>query len=193
MWNERFRRVAAVGELLAQRHLPLRLTLDHSHLIFKLGHAAELAASGLADAPDGGHALLAPDGAATLYRDWLREGWVVHAHARSVAPGVACNPVQQRAPGLAGRAIQYPFIAPPPGSFHTEWQAERLEPWKQAVRDLLHWMRTEPHRAPQQISCEFIPFPDYGGGARYDIMANNIACAGWLRQVWGGLEAAAAA
>ena len=28
-------------------------------------------------------------------------------------------------------------------------------------------MHTHPTQAPQQISCEFIPFPDYGGGGRY--------------------------
>ncbi|MFM2056354.1 MAG: hypothetical protein RLY71_739 [Pseudomonadota bacterium] len=187
MWSEQFGRVERVAELLARRNVRLRLTLDHSHLIYKIGHPTELALSGLADAPAGARDLLAPDGAATLYRQWLQEGWVVHAHTRSVAPGVDHNAAMNRRQGLPGRAIQYPLIEPPPGSFHADWQAERLAPWKDAVRDLLRWMRAHPEAAPQQISCEFIPFADYGGGGRYSIWDNNLACARWLRQEWAGL------
>ncbi|MEY4754217.1 MAG: hypothetical protein RJA44_1892 [Pseudomonadota bacterium] len=184
MWSEQFGRIERVAELLARQHVALRLTLDHSHLIFKLGNPAELALSGLADAPGGARDLLAPDGAATFYRDWLREGWVVHAHTRSVVPGLSHNAAMNRRRGLPGRAIQVPLIEPPPGSFHADWQAERLQPWKDAVLDLLRWMRAHPERAPQQISCEFIPFADYGGGGRYSIWDNNLACARWLRQAW---------
>ncbi|MEX8493367.1 MAG: xylose isomerase, partial [Sphaerotilus sp.] len=128
------------------------------------------------------------DGRATLYRQWLHEGWVVHAHTRSVAPGVRHNAAMNRRRGQPGRAIQYPLVAPPPGTFHADWQAERLEPWKDAVRDLLRWMQTHPERAPQQISCEFLPFPDYGGGARYSIWDNNVACARWLREEWAAVR-----
>jgi len=56
------------------------------------------------------------------------------------------------------------------------------------VRDLLRWMQAHPDRAPQQISCEFIPFPDYGGGARYSIWDNNVACARWLREEWAAAQ-----
>jgi hypothetical protein len=188
MWSEQFRRVEAVADLLAQSNVKLRLTLDHSHLIFKIGHPEELALSGLADAPDGACALLAPGHPTTLYSQWLREGWVVHAHARSVAPGVHHNAAMNRRRGLPGRAIQYPFAEPLAGSFHAAWDAGRLQPWKQAVRELLAWMNTHPEAAPQQISCEFIPFADYGGGARYSIWSNNLACASWLREEWATLQ-----
>jgi uncharacterized protein YbdZ (MbtH family) len=42
------------------------------------------------------------------------------------------------------------------------------------------------------VSCEFLPFPDYGGGARYSIWDNNLACAAWLRERWAALAPAAA-
>ncbi len=189
MWSEQFRRVETVANLLAQQNVGLRLTLDHSHLVFKIGNPAELRVSGLADEPDGARALLAPNHPETLYSHWLREGWVAHAHTRSVAPGVRHNPAMRRGHGLPGRAIQYPLIRPPQGSFHTEWQEERLQDWKQAVRDMLAWMHQHPERAPRQVSCEFIPFPDYGGGGRYSIWDNNLACARWLRQEWAQLQA----
>lgn len=189
MWNECFRRVDTVGELLARRGVALRLTLDHSHLLFKIGNPQELALSGLQDAPEGARALLAPGQASTLYDHWLEEGWVVHAHTRSVAPGLQGNAAMQRSPGVPGRAIQYPFVAPAPGTFHAAWAPACLEDWMQAVRDLLAWMQRAPGRTPAQISCEFIPFPDYGGGGRYSIWENNLACAAWLRAEWVKLHA----
>lgn len=184
MWNEQFHRVDAVAGLLARSNVPLRLTLDHSHLVFKIHNPDELAASGLQDATDGGRSLLAPGQATTLYRHWLEQGWVVHAHTRSVAPGVPGNAAMQGSDGQPGRAIQYPFVEPPPGTFHRAWQADALTAWKDAVRELLAWMKAHPDQAPRQISCEFIPFPDYGGGGRYDIWQNNIACARWLQERW---------
>lgn len=184
MWNEQFHRVEAVAELLARSHVPLRLTLDHSHLVFKIDNPEELALSGLAGAPGGGRSRLAPGQPDTFYQHWLAQGWVVHAHTRSVAPGVPGNAAMQRADGRPGRAIQYPWVEPEPGTFHRPWQAAELETWTTAVQDLLAWMHIHPEKAPRQISCEFIPFPDYGGGGRYDIGQNNVACARWLRQAW---------
>jgi len=184
MWNERFARVEAVGELLAKAHVPLRLTLDHSHLIFKIDNPTELAASGLDATGDGGRDYLAPGRSHALYREWLERGWVVHAHTRSVATGLRGNAAQHRADGSPGRAIQYPLLGPAPGTFHQTWDAQALAPWKTAVGELLDWMHTHPEQSPRQISCEFIPFPDYGGGGRYDIWQNNIACARWLQEEW---------
>ena len=191
MWSERFGRVEAVAELLARSNVALRITLDHSHLLFKIGNPAELALSGLHDASDGGLALLEPSGAAPLYRQWLERGWVVHAHARSVAPGMPGNAAMRRADGRPGRAIQYPFVEPAPGEFHLPWHEEDLAAWKSALRDMLAWRHAQPGRAPGQVSCEFIPFPDYGGGARYDIWRNNVACASWLREEWHRLDSMA--
>ena len=191
MWSERFDRIESVANLLARSHVDLRLTLDHSHLVFKIDNPAELALSGLEHAQDGGRSRLAPGHAGSYYQQWLAQGWVAHAHARSVAPGVPHNAAMQRSPGVPGRAIQYPFVAPPAGSFHGDWQEERLHDWKTAVRELLAWMNAHPQRAPRQISCEFIPFPDYGGGSRYSIWDNNLACAAWLREEWARLQQAA--
>lgn len=184
MWSERFHRVEAVGELLARSNVSLRLTLDHSHLVFKIDTPEELLASGLQNAADGGRAQLAPGLPGTLYRQWLARGWVVHAHTRSVATGLTGNAAMQRSNGRPGRAIQYPFIEPVPGSFHRNWEVQALTTWKTAVNELLDWMKAHPTHAPQQISCEFIPFPDYGGGGRYNIWQNNIACARWLQEEW---------
>lgn len=188
MWSERFHRIESVANLLAQSNVDLRITLDHSHLIFKIDNAEELAISGIAPGSDGGRSLLAPGNANALYTQWLNAGWVVHAHTRSVATGVQGNPLLKRSMELQGRAIQYPFTDPGAGNFHSAWNEERLTEWKTAVLEMLAHMKKEPQRAPQRISCEFIPFADYGGAARYSIWDNNLACAQWLRTQWEGIR-----
>jgi hypothetical protein len=117
MWNERFARVEAVGELLARANVPLRLTLDHSHLVFKIGNEDELAASGLAGAADGGRSRLAPGQPHTFYRDWLDRGLGgARAHPqRGAGRAGQCSPAAQRRParprhpvpvcGTAGRRL----------------------------------------------------------------------------------------
>jgi len=189
MWSERFHRVDSVANLLAQSNVDLRITLDHSHLIFKIDNPHELALSEVAPGNDGGRSYLAPGQAQTYYTQWLKAGWVVHAHTRSVGTGISHNTLAKRTRELQGRAIQYPLLPTAPDHMQGDWSAQALTDWKAAVKDLLAHMQTSPDKAPQQISCEFIPFADYGGGARYSIWDNNLACAQWLREEWAALNA----
>lgn len=182
MWTEHFARVQELGEWLAQRGAPLYLTLDHSHLIFKIDNPEELASSGLGAEPDLGHALLHPDSPHNFYAQWLARGWIAHAHTRSVQINGVANPLTTRG-DKPGRGIQYPFVQPPEASYHQAWAESELGPWKSAVEKLLQWKKANPGSALNQISCEFIPFPDYGGGVRYSIFEQNVACAKWLRQL----------
>ena len=182
MWAENFARVSELGEWLAQRGAPLYLTLDHSHLIFKIDNPQQLAKSGLAGELDLGHALLHPDSADNFYAQWLERGWIAHAHTRSVQTNGAPN-VLASIQGQPGRGIQYPFVQAPEGTYYQAWDESELTTWKRAVEKLLEWKKAHPDTGFNQISCEFIPFPDYGGGARYSIMQQNIACAHWLRQL----------
>lgn len=187
MWTECFARVNELGEWLAQRGAPLHLTLDHSHLIFKIDNPEELAHSGLGAEPDLGRSLLHPDSPHNFYAQWLERGWIAHAHTRSVQINGVPNPLTTRG-DLPGRGIQYPFVQPPQGSYHQAWDESELVPWKRAVEKLLQWKKAHPASAFNQISCEFIPFPDYGGGARYSIFEQNVACAKWLRQLMRDLQ-----
>ena len=43
---------------------------------------------------------------------------------------------------------------------------------------------TDPKSPLRTISTEFIPWPDYGGGAKYSIFENSVACAQWIRDEW---------
>jgi hypothetical protein len=187
MWSEDFSRIERVAALLARDDIPLRITLDHSHLLFKIGNTVELDASGIRMQVEAGTLVLDPASDDAIFKRWVAHGWVHHAHARSVAPNNPPNARMTRPDGRPGRGIQYPFARPRPGEWHGEWSEAALTPWKDAVRHLLRSrMRggAAAAPAPAHISCEFIPFPDYGGGARYSIFDNNVACAQWLRDTW---------
>lgn len=184
MWSEDFTRVARVARQVERAGAPFRITLDHSHLLFKIGNRDELDASGIREQADGGRRVLDPASPAAVYADWIARGWVAHAHARSVIPNNPANRWMRRPDGRPGRGIQYPFIAPAPGAYHGDWREAHLDTWKDALRRLLQrHAQARPARLAQ-ISCEFIPFADYGGGARYPIFDNNVACARWLRDTW---------
>ena len=86
--------------------------------------------------------------------------------------------------GEAGRGVQYPFIQPQPGEYVAQWEAAKLEPWKMVIRQLFEYLREDSAVPLAQISTEFIPFPDYGGGHGYSIFENSVACAKWLRETW---------
>ena len=194
MWSEDFRRIERVAALVARQNVKLRITLDHSHLIYKIDSPDELAASGIADEVASGQLVLRPDGAAEggaepIYAMWLREGWVAHAHTRSVQVAGRPNPLMARGDGRPGRGIQYPLVRPPEGSYHQPWDEAELAPWTQAVLQLLRFKAVHADCPVSQVSCEFIPFADYGGGARYSIFDQNVACAHWLRAQWAALEA----
>src|SRR5690606_19221491 len=95
--------------------------------------------------------------------------------------------------GRPGRGVQYPFVRPPPDQFDGPWHGDRLEPWKEVVRQLFRWHWRHPDSPLGQISTEFIPNPDYGGGCRYSLFEQSVACALWLRECWAAAAADPAA
>ncbi|KVN39071.1 xylose isomerase [Burkholderia pyrrocinia] len=193
MWSEDFTRIARVAQRVEAAGVAFRITLDHSHLLFKIGNRAELDVSGMREPVESGRLVLDPASPAAVYAGWIERGWVRHAHARSVIPNNPENRWMRRPDGRPGRGIQYPFVAPAPGAYHGEWRAAPLDSWKDALRALLRWRAHTRPTLLEQISCEFIPFPDYGGGARYSIFDNNVACAQWLRDTWHALASSASA
>ena len=83
-----------------------------------------------------------------------------------------------------GRGIQYPFIEPKPGEYHSDWDEKNLDYWKEVVRNLMRFASTSEKSQLQQISTEFITPPDYGAGNKYSIFEHSVACAKWLRKTW---------
>jgi hypothetical protein len=167
------------------------MTLDCSHIIFKIDNPEEQAVQNMRAEIDAGTLQLDPREPNHVCGIWIERNWIRHCHARAAAPGGPKNAWMSHPDGRLGRGIQYPFFKPEPGHWHAAWDEAKLEPWKMVMRQLMRHHATDPNSTLRQISTEFISNPDYGGGARYSIFEQNVACAKWLRQTW--TEAVAAA
>jgi hypothetical protein len=183
MWSEDFRRILEVADLVEKRGVPFRMTLDHSHVIFKIDNMDELAMFNLDDAITKGDLILDPSKPGNVCQQWIERDLIWHCHARSTIPNNPKNSRVNGTNGKPGRGVQYPFIEPEPGQYEASWRAEALDPWKSVVRSMLAHHRTGPNHLGQ-ISTEFIPSPDYGGGYGYSIWENSKACARWIKEAW---------
>jgi hypothetical protein len=191
MWSEHFGRVERVAQLVERRGLPFCMTLDHSHVIFKIDNPEEQKVQGMKADIDAGRLVLEPDRPGNVTGRWIAANWVHHAHARAAVPANPVNTWAKHPDGSYGRGIQYPFVEPKPGEYLAEWDGRRLEPWKAVLRNLLRHHATDPASPIRQISCEHIPAVDYGGGHKYSIFDNNVACARWIREEWASALASA--
>jgi hypothetical protein len=184
MWSEHFGRIQRVAEAVERRGVKFNMTLDPSHVIFKIDNPEAQAVQGLRSDVEAGRVELDPFKPGNVIAQWLQSGYVRHAHARAAAPNGPANIWMLGADGKPGRGIQYPFVRPRPGEWHSEWDEAKLEPWKEVFRQWIRHQFESPDGGPVTISTEYIPFPDYGGGAKYSIFEQNIACAEWLRGLW---------
>lgn len=184
MWSEDFSRVKKVAELVESEGVEFNLTLDPSHIVFKMDNPEEMLFQGLNKQAEAGLLELDPFREESICQAWIEAGYVRHAHARSAAPGGPRNIWAHHPDGQPGRGIQYPFVKPGPGEWHSDWHEEKLEPWKEVFRQLLRHHARNPKSLLGTISTEFIPYPDYGGGAKYSLFEQNVACAEWLRSIW---------
>ncbi len=191
MWSEDFRRVTPVGRLAEARGLPFRMTLDHSHVIFKMNNPREQKVFDITGDVASGRLVLDPYSDGDVCSEWIANNWIGHCHARSAVPNNPLNLDATDQDGKPGRGIQYPFVEPAPGTYHSPWQAAALEPWKEVVRCLLRHHARDNESPLGQISTEYIPNLDYGEGCRYSLFEQAIACVEWMRAEWQKAQMAA--
>ena len=115
---------------------------------------------------------------------WIAANWVRHAHARPAIPNNPRNAWGAHPDGSLGRGVQYPFIRPKPGDWHSEWDEAKLEPWKEVVRQMFAHHARDPNSRLEQVTVEMIPGVDYGFGHRYSIFEHSVEVAKWLKQAW---------
>lgn len=192
MWSEHFGRIRSVADLVARRGGTFRMTLDASHVIFKIDNPVEQEVQGLRADVVAGRMILDPCASGSVSRGWIDGNLVAHAHARPAVPANPRNIWGRHPDGKVGRGIQYPFRRPAPGEWHSPWEEDRLEPWKEVMRQLLRHHASDAASPLQMISTEIIANPDYGAGARYSLFDDSIALATWLRAEWVAAQAAAA-
>lgn len=200
MWSEDPRRVMPVADFVRRRGVPFNLTLDYSHVIFKLGNAEELAICGLS-----GDEPLDPFEPGNLVDQWLAEGLVRWLQVRAVAPNgprnvwsvidrskaVAAVPEHSIFPyadGAPGRGILYPFTEPAPGEWHSPWQADRLAACQEVVRRVLAHHAANPMSRLAAITTEMINLPDYAHNARFSLIGQNAAIARFVRDTWAAVS-----
>lgn len=184
MWSEDFRRVGIVARAVQARGITFRMTLDHSHIIFKIDNPQEQEVQNIRPAIEAGELVLDPFQPNNVIDEWIKAGWVAHCHARSAVPNNPKNIGGRDKAGEPGRGIQYPFKQPGPSEYHAPWDAANLEPWKEALRHLLSFHAHDPDARLGQISTEFIPNTDYGEGCKYSLFEQAIACVQWMRSEW---------
>jgi hypothetical protein len=184
MWSEDFRRVSKVARAVEARGVPFRMTLDHSHVIFKIDNPKEQEIGDIRGDVESGKLVLDPRRSGAVTSEWIEAGWVRHCHARAAIPNNPKNTTARNAEGQPGRGIQYPFKQPKSGEYDFEWSEQALEPWKLVVRQLMQHHAKDPKATLGQISTEFIPNFDYGEGCRYSLFEQAIACVEWMRSEW---------
>lgn len=184
MWSEDFRRVNRVADLVEQRGVPFRMTLDHSHVIYKIDNPEEQLRCGIQTDVERGDLVLDPFQSGDICSQWIERGLIWHMHARAAVPNNPRNLRAHHPDGSVGRGVQYPFIEPLPGHYDEPWEESRLDPWKQVVHKLLDYHANTKQSPLKQVSTEFIPNIDYGQGYGYSLFDNSVACAKWLRSSW---------
>ena len=189
MWSEDFTRVARVARLVEQAGVPFRITLDHSHLLFKIGNHTELDASGIATRPT------AAGGCSTLHRptpyaDWIACGWV--RHARSVMPNNPDNPWMRRADGRPGRGIQYPFVAPHRAPITAHGALRRSTRGRPRFGSCCTLRPTHSRRASSRSVANSSVSRLRRRRALFDLRQQR-RCAHWLRDTWHAVAAPPAA
>ena len=189
MWSEDFPRVARVGRMVEAKGREFNITLDHSHVIFKIDNPDEQRIYDTDRKIAAGVLVLDPFKPGNVIAEWVAAGWVRHCHARAAVPANPKNTPARHPDGSVGRGIQYPFKEPRPGDYHAPWSAAALEPWKEGIRILLRHRARDPGAKLGQISTEFIPNTDYGEGCRYSLFEQAVACVEWMRAEWTAIQA----
>lgn len=183
-WSEQFLRVASVMDAVRKAGVPFNLTVDYSHAVFKIEQPDELELSGVRDDVESGRLALDPFEPRTILDDWLETNAVAFAQFRPVVPNNPKNVAATRKDGRVGRGIQYPFVRPRLGEWHTHWYAYKLEACKEAFRKILRYHASNNTSPLQFVTTEMITSEDYGMNVGYSVWEHNVAAARWIRSTW---------
>ncbi len=188
MWSEDFLKVSRVGKLVEDKGIEFNLTLDHSHVIFKIDNLIEQKVFNIDKQISKGELILDPFLPGNIVKEWIENGWIRHCHARSAVPNNPRNLYGKHPDGSYGRGIQYPFKMPNEDEYHEKWDVRLLEPWKECIRMLMKYHINDKNSKLSQISTEFIPNTDYGEGCRYSLFEQSIECTKWMRSTWNKIK-----
>lgn len=185
MWSEDFRRVSRVARMVRDHGIPFNFVLDHSHVLLKVENPEEQDISGIREDVEAGRLVIDPYEEGNVLDEWIGMRMTVWLQIRPVSPAGPKNKWAVRMEGGSwGRAVQYPFVKPGPGEWHSSWHGWRVEPCKEIVRRVLRHHRDNPQSPLRWITTDMLDMPDYGGGAKYSLIEQNAAIARWFRKTW---------
>jgi hypothetical protein len=188
-WSEKYKRVTPIIEAVKARGVPFHLTIDYSHVIFKIGNPEQQEISDVREDVEAGRVVLDPYEPNNLCAEWLAQDVVDFAQFRPVAPNNPRNIWAKNPDGSEPRGIMYPFVKPGPGEWHSPWEPWRLEPCKEAIRTILRHHLDQDTSPLKYIITEMITTADYGMNAKFSIIDQNAACGQWIRDSWAQLKA----
>jgi hypothetical protein len=192
-WSEKYKRVTPIVEAVKARGVRFHLTIDYSHVIFKIDNPEQQIVSDVREDVAAGRVVLDPYEAGNLCEEWLGLDVVDFAQFRPVVPNNPRNIWARNPDGSMPRGIMYPFVKPGAGEWHSPWEAYRLEPCKEAFRTILRYHLTHETSPLSFVITEMIATSDYGMNAKFSLIEQNAACGRWIRDTWSQLKAMQAA
>lgn len=183
-WSEIYPRVVKVVDAVRRTGTTFNLTVDYSHVVFKIENPAQQDVSRVREAVERGEIVLDPFEPGNLCQQWMETNSVAFAQFRPVAPNNPPNVWATNADGSPTRGIQYPFVRPAPGEWHSPWYAYKLAPCKEAIRTILRYHLTHPESPLKFVTTEMITVEDYGMNAKYSVWEHNVAAGRFVRDSW---------
>jgi hypothetical protein len=188
-WSERLNHVTPVIELAKRRGVHFHLTMDYSHVLWRVENPEQLAVSGITEDVAAGRLRLDPYEPENILTEWLDFDVVDYVQFRPVIPNNPRNVWGRYPDGSMPRGIMYPFAKPAPGEWHSPWYAYKLDACKEAMRTVLRHHLTRATSPLKFVTTEMIWLADYGMGAKFSLIDQNAACARWIRDSWSQLKA----
>jgi hypothetical protein len=187
-WTEKYKRVTPIIRKMRAQGVDFALTVDYSHVIFKINNFEQQDISGVREDVAARAIVLDPYEDGNLCQEWLSEGVVTFAQFRPVSPHNPINLWAQNPDGSAPRGIMYPFLRPGPGEWHSPWFAHELAACKEAFRLVMRHHLSNSSSPLKYVITEMIPSADYGMNAKFSLLEHNAACARWIRSEWNHLK-----
>ena len=188
-WSEKYQRVTPIARAVQARGVRFRLTVDYSHVIFKIENPEQQEISAVREDVEAGRVVLDPFEPGNLYEEWLALDVVDFAQFRPVVPNNPRNIWATNPDGSLPRGILYPMTKPAPGEWHSPWYAYKLEACKEGLRTAMRYHLAHASSPLQYVITEMISQADYAMNAKFSLIEQNAACGHWIRAQWAQLKA----
>ena len=157
------------------------MTLDHSHVIFKMDNPAEQDVQDMRADVEAGRVVLDPFKPGNVCSRWIDANYVRHAHACAAVPNGPPN-ISQSSTASRAAASRRRSSSPSRASGRDVLARAGSRAVEGSVRQLMRHHATAP-QPELGDSTEFTPGPTMAA-APNTRCSENVAYARWLRETW---------